>query len=211
MPSYQTALPASPGTRTNVATIARSTTTVTVTTSAAHGLVAGSIVVISGASEPTLNGQFIVASAADATTFTYATSASGTVASSAVGYFQKCTVAAGDSPATSSAFTVPRRFIAGNRVQLRIRLGGTQDGSHYWTVTVTPRISSLLAHTGAAPDSTYATSKLGEHTLSLASAGAGTFYYSFSALEDFKIVATKTGTPGDIAIEVMPPLLPASN
>jgi hypothetical protein len=62
---------------------ARTTTTVTLTTSAAHGLAVGMQIIISGVGSP-LDGEFRITSVPTATTFTYTTVSSGTIASTVV-------------------------------------------------------------------------------------------------------------------------------
>ena len=64
------------------ATYARSGTTVTVTTAAAHGLSNGDQVFVDFTSGGALDGHYTLASVPSSTTFTFATSASGTIAGS---------------------------------------------------------------------------------------------------------------------------------
>jgi hypothetical protein len=64
-------------------TSARTGTTVTLTTSTAHSLPVGAIVTVTTADRPELNGTFAVATVPTSTTFTYATTTSGTLASGA--------------------------------------------------------------------------------------------------------------------------------
>lgn len=62
---------------------ARTTTVATLTTSAAHGLAVGMIITISGVGSP-FDGEFTITTVPSATTFTYTTPTSGTVASTVV-------------------------------------------------------------------------------------------------------------------------------
>lgn len=63
--------------------VARTGSTATVTTSAAHNMLAGDSVVVAGLTNSALNGTYTIASAPTTTTFTYTTSTSGTIASTA--------------------------------------------------------------------------------------------------------------------------------
>jgi len=62
---------------------ARTTTVATLTTSAAHGLAVGMVITISGVGAP-FDGEFTITTVPSATTFTYTTPTSGTVASTVV-------------------------------------------------------------------------------------------------------------------------------
>ena len=62
---------------------ARTTTVATLTTSAAHGLAVGMLITISGVGSP-FDGDFTITTVPSATTFTYTTPTSGTVASTVV-------------------------------------------------------------------------------------------------------------------------------
>lgn len=66
-----------------VTNVARTGTTATLTTSAAHGFAAGDTVVIAGLTNTALNGTYTIATTPSTTTFTYTTSTSGTIASTA--------------------------------------------------------------------------------------------------------------------------------
>ncbi|MDA0298446.1 MAG: Ig-like domain-containing protein [Actinobacteria bacterium] len=61
----------------------RTGNTVTLTTSAVHGLVAGNTVVVAGVAESAFNGTFVVVSAPTTTTITYVTGTSGNITSAA--------------------------------------------------------------------------------------------------------------------------------
>lgn len=88
---------------TTVSSISRTTTTMTVTTSAAHGLIAGDIVIISGTSESVFHATHTVVSAATSTTWTATVANSG--ATTATGGYIRFSggllplVADGDIPA----------------------------------------------------------------------------------------------------------------
>lgn len=71
--NYQVTVPATPAAQT-ISSITRVTTTATLTTAAAHGLVTGNIVTISGATPAGFNGTYAV-TVTSATTFTYTMSA----------------------------------------------------------------------------------------------------------------------------------------
>ncbi len=81
----------------------RTGNTVTLTTGAAHGLVAGNTVVVAGVADTAFNGTFIVVSATT-TTITYATASSGNISSgAAVGtvtrtFWETITLDTGGSP-----------------------------------------------------------------------------------------------------------------
>lgn len=62
---------------------ARTTTVATLTTSAAHGLAVGMVITISGVGAP-FDGDFTITTVPSATTFTYTTPTSGTIASTVV-------------------------------------------------------------------------------------------------------------------------------
>lgn len=62
--------------------VARTSSTATITTSAAHTMEAGDTVVISGLTNTALNGTYTITTAPTDTTFTYTTTTSGTIASS---------------------------------------------------------------------------------------------------------------------------------
>jgi hypothetical protein len=65
-----------------ITTVARTTTTATITTSAAHGFRTGDTVVVAGLTTNTvLNGTYTVTGAPTTTTFTYTTVTTGTIAS----------------------------------------------------------------------------------------------------------------------------------
>ena len=66
-----------------VSNVARTGTTATVTTSAAHTFEAGDAVVISGLTNGALNGSYTITAAPTTTTFTYTTTTTGTIASTA--------------------------------------------------------------------------------------------------------------------------------
>lgn len=112
--------------------------------------------------------------------------------------------------ATSAQILVPKRLVPGNRVRLRIlTAAGTYTSNNKWVLTITPRVNEVRSDGTA--DSTYATSVQAEHTLTLGDGGAngaGTFYWDFPCLRDFKIVATKTGSPGALTVEVLTPDVP---
>lgn len=63
--------------------VARSSSTATLTTSAAHNFEAGDEVVVAGLTTSALNGTYTIATVPTTTTFTYTTSTSGTIASTA--------------------------------------------------------------------------------------------------------------------------------
>ena len=67
----------------SVSNVARTSSTATLTTSAAHGFQAGDSVVVAGLTTSALNGTYTIVSAPTTTTFTYTTSTSGTIASTA--------------------------------------------------------------------------------------------------------------------------------
>jgi hypothetical protein len=67
----------------SVNNVARTSSTATLTTSAAHGFEAGDEVVVADLTETALNGTYTIASVPTTTTFTYTTSTSGTIASAA--------------------------------------------------------------------------------------------------------------------------------
>ena len=62
--------------------VARTSSTATITTSAAHTMEAGDTVVVSGLTNDALNGTYTITTAPTDTTFTYTTTTSGTIASS---------------------------------------------------------------------------------------------------------------------------------
>ena len=64
-----------------VSNVARTGTTATITTSAAHTLEVGDSVVIAGLTNSALNGTYTIVTVPTATTFTYTTSTTGTIAS----------------------------------------------------------------------------------------------------------------------------------
>ena len=66
-----------------VSNVARTSTTATITTSAAHTLEVGDSVVIAGLTNSALNGTYTIVTVPTTTTFTYTTSTTGTIASSA--------------------------------------------------------------------------------------------------------------------------------
>ena len=68
-----------------VSSITRSTTTATLTTSAAHGLSAGNSITVEGATDPLYNGTFLIETAPTTTTLTYIMG--GTPSASAVASF----------------------------------------------------------------------------------------------------------------------------
>lgn len=63
--------------------VARTSSTATLTTSAAHGFRVGDEVIVSGLTETALNGTYTIATVPSTTTFTYTTTTSGTIASTA--------------------------------------------------------------------------------------------------------------------------------
>lgn len=63
--------------------VERTSSTATLTTSAAHNFEAGDTVVVAGLTSSALNGTYTIASVPTTTTFTYTTSTSGTIASTA--------------------------------------------------------------------------------------------------------------------------------
>lgn len=63
--------------------VERTSSTATLTTSAAHNFEAGDTVVVAGLTTSALNGTYTIASVPTTTTFTYTTSTSGTIASTA--------------------------------------------------------------------------------------------------------------------------------
>ena len=67
----------------SVNNVARTSSTATLTTSAAHNFEAGDEVVVAGLTTTALNGTYTIASVPTTTTFTYTTSTSGTIASTA--------------------------------------------------------------------------------------------------------------------------------
>ena len=67
----------------SVNNVARTSSTATLTTSAAHNFEAGDEVVVAGLTATALNGTYTIASVPTTTTFTYTTSTSGTIASAA--------------------------------------------------------------------------------------------------------------------------------
>lgn len=67
----------------SVNNVARTGSTATLTTAAAHGFVAGDEVVVAGLTTTALNGTYTIVSAPTTTTFTYTTSTTGTIASTA--------------------------------------------------------------------------------------------------------------------------------
>ena len=66
-----------------VSNVARTGTTATITTSAAHTLEVGDSVVVAGLTNTALNGTYTIVTVPTATTFTYATTTTGTIASGA--------------------------------------------------------------------------------------------------------------------------------
>lgn len=66
-----------------VSNVARSSSTATITTSAAHNFAAGDTVVVAGLENTALNGTYTIASVPTTTTFTYTTTTSGSIASTA--------------------------------------------------------------------------------------------------------------------------------
>jgi len=66
-----------------VSNVARTGTTATVTTSAAHTFAAGDSVVVAGLTNTALNGTYTITAVPTTTTFTYTTATTGTIASSA--------------------------------------------------------------------------------------------------------------------------------
>jgi hypothetical protein len=75
------------GTQAAISTVARTTTTATITTSSAHGFIVGDSITIALTSGPTgyaaLNGTWTITTSATATTFTFTTGTSGTITSGA--------------------------------------------------------------------------------------------------------------------------------
>jgi hypothetical protein len=67
----------------SVNNVARTSSTATLTTSAAHNFEAGDAVVVAGLTSTALNGTYTIASVPTTTTFTYTTTTSGTIASTA--------------------------------------------------------------------------------------------------------------------------------
>ena len=67
----------------SVNNVARTSSTATLTTSAAHNFEAGDEVVVAGLTTTALNGTYTIASVPTTTTFTYTTTTSGTIASTA--------------------------------------------------------------------------------------------------------------------------------
>jgi hypothetical protein len=80
-------------TNATISSIARSASTVTVTTANPHGLVQYETVTISGTGNTFLNGDFTAASISSPTVFTYTTGTSGTIASITVGKVEKHPIA----------------------------------------------------------------------------------------------------------------------
>ena len=66
-----------------VSNVARSSSTATITTSAAHNFEAGDTVVVAGLENTALNGTYTIVSVPTTTTFTYTTTTSGSIASTA--------------------------------------------------------------------------------------------------------------------------------
>lgn len=66
-----------------ISNVARTSSTATITTSAAHNFVAGDEVVVSGLTTTALNGTYTIASTPLTTTFTYTTTTSGNISSTA--------------------------------------------------------------------------------------------------------------------------------
>jgi hypothetical protein len=66
-----------------ISNVARTASTATITTSAAHNFVAGDEVVVSGLTTTALNGTYTIASTPLTTTFTYTTTTSGNISSTA--------------------------------------------------------------------------------------------------------------------------------
>jgi hypothetical protein len=64
-----------------VSNVARTSSTATITTSAAHTFAVGDTVVVSGLTETALNGTYTITTVPTDTTFTYTTTTSGTIAS----------------------------------------------------------------------------------------------------------------------------------
>jgi len=67
----------------SVSNVARTGTTATLTTSTAHTFAVGDAVVVASLTNTALNGSYTIVTVPTATTFTYATTTSGTIASSA--------------------------------------------------------------------------------------------------------------------------------
>ena len=65
----------------SVNNVARTGSTATLTTSAAHGFAAGDSVTVSGLTNSALNGTYTITTAPTSTTFTYTTATTGTIAS----------------------------------------------------------------------------------------------------------------------------------
>lgn len=66
-----------------VSNVARTSTTATLTTAAAHGFRVGDEVVVAGLTNSALDGTYTIATVPSTTTFTYTTTTSGTIASTA--------------------------------------------------------------------------------------------------------------------------------
>lgn len=64
-----------------VSNVARSSSTATITTSAAHGFRVGDEVIVAGLTNGALNGTYTIATVPSTTTFTYTTTTSGTIVS----------------------------------------------------------------------------------------------------------------------------------
>jgi len=119
----------------NISSIAFSTPTVTVTTSAAHGLIAGQTVVIASATTSGNNGTFTVATVPSSTTFTVTNSSGATQASAAgtvgVALNNKIGTAFVQVPSTGT-YTASAYFLASNssayNTSVRLLLDGYANG-----------------------------------------------------------------------------------
>jgi DNA-binding beta-propeller fold protein YncE len=123
----------------------RASNVVTITTSAAHDLIAGQTVIITGVTDTSFNGTFVIASVPSTTTFTFnqtannASSGNGTVTSFAV---KIKAVSLADSSATATAIVDISSGVTVRVVPANARLGTNE--TFQFTASVTGSTNSAV-------------------------------------------------------------------
>lgn len=148
MVGFFTAEAYTPATNLSISSISRSTTTVSVTTSTAHGLAAGDFVGVSGTSNTLFHGTFEVATVVNTVAFTYTTESSGTITALTSGTVRK----------VSSLLSQAGKLPAGVDIYWALRLRhGTAPTSYTLSVVGnpanTPQMELTVADMGQAKTS----------------------------------------------------------